>query len=116
MVRLSPKLDVDLIIRCRLYRYEGQPVRVTVRCHSCPVAVRKFAKFSPVVKTEESTGRPFLLLKLASPLTLQHGTGVETTLGLGTTRCEEVVVAVGFVFLEKIIFPAQLSIFTLPRI
>lgn len=106
MVRFSPKLHVDLIIRCLLYWYEGHPVIVDVRCDSCPVAVRELAKFPPGVITEECTGRPVLLLKLASRLTLQRGTGVETTLGLGTTLCEEVVVAVGVaaVFLEKIYF------------
>ena len=70
--RLSPKLHIDLIVRCLLCRDEGHPVGVTVRCHRSPVAVGKFAKFSPRVKTEEFTRRPVLLLKLASPLTLQH--------------------------------------------
>ena len=106
MVRFSPEHHVDLIIRCLLYWYEGHPVIVDVRCDSCPVAVRELAKFPPGVITEECTGRPVLLLKLASRLTLQRGTGVETTLGLGTTLCEEVVVAVGVaaVFLEKMYF------------
>ena len=75
-----------------------------MRSNCGPVAVRKFAKFPPIVETEELTGSPGLLLPLASPLTLKHCAGEETALGFGTAGVEEVVVAAAFEFLEKLCF------------
>ena len=70
MIWMSPKLYIDITIRC--CRYEGHPVRVCDRGDSGPVAVRELAKLSPGIETEESAGRPVLLLYLALALTLQH--------------------------------------------